>query len=61
MESVRPSVRARVFPRRHDDARAESAPTEAEIEAFGQWYEAQPAEWVEFLDELGKQGSSQHR
>jgi hypothetical protein len=31
-------------------------PTEEEIAAFGRWYEAQPREWVDFLDGLGKTG-----
>ena len=41
-----------------DGPSAPAEPTEAEIAAFGRWYESQPEDWVEFLDELGRNKSS---
>lgn len=51
--------RSRGAERTASDERGE--PSEAEINAFGAWYESQPEEWVAFLDELGKSGSGKQR
>ena len=29
---------------------------EAAVAAFGEWYESQAAEWIEFMDALGRKG-----
>ena len=36
---------------------AEGPIDEAAVAAFGAWYESQPREWIELMDELGRKGS----